>query len=377
MKKPTVMTVVGTRPEIIRLSRLIPKFDEEFNHVLIHTGQNYDPMLSDVFFEELRLRQPDEYLNIDHSSLGKTIGDLFVKFEEALTKYKPDGVFILGDTNSALVAILAKRMQIPVYHWEAGNRSFDENVPEETNRKLVDHAAHFNIPYSYPAEANLLSEGLSRDRILMSGSPMKEVLEYFNEDISKSSILTNKKLKENQYFVASFHRQENVDNHVRLKQIVETLHKVSANWNFPILVSTHPRTRAALSRIGLEKSCDGIEFHEPIGYFDYIRLQQSAYCTISDSGSISEESALLDIPAITIRKAIERPEAIQASTIQMCELDYQSMVDGINWARTSRSHQPPEEYQIPDASSRVLELVASTVMNYETWSGVEKVVNLK
>lgn len=372
MNKPTIMTVVGTRPEIIRLSRLIPKFDENFNHVLIHTGQNYDPMLSDIFFQELRIRKPDSYLNVDHSSLGRTLGDLFIKFEEVLLKYNPDGVFILGDTNSSLVAILAKRFQIPVYHWEAGNRSFDENVPEETNRVIVDHTAHFNIAYSYPAEANLIAEGISESRVLMSGSPMKEILDFYQPDIEASQILEKLGLVEKKFFVASIHRQENVDNPARLKVIIDSLSSVSTLWNIPVLLSTHPRTANRLEKLKIKPNVDGLIFSEPIGYFDYIKLQKKALCVISDSGTISEESAILNFPAVTPRTKIERPEALAAGTIILSTVDSEGLINAVSKALKNLHLKPPSEYLQNDASSKVFELVISTVSNYSAWSGVSR-----
>lgn len=372
MTKPTIMTVVGTRPEIIRLSRLIPKFDEAFNHILIHTGQNYDRMLSDIFFQELQIRPPDEFLNIDHSSLGKTLGDLFTKFEESLIKFQPDGVFILGDTNSALVAILAKRMHIPVYHWEAGNRSFDENVPEETNRKIVDHTAHFNIAYSHAAEANLIAEGISRDRIRMSGSPMKEVLDYYAKQIDQSEVLKLESLKPKEYFVASFHRQENVDNPIRLRQIVESLSDVARKWGYPVIISTHPRTKGRINDIQDLKKHSQLIFHEPLGYFDYVKLQKNSLCVLSDSGTISEESAILGFPAVTIRDSMERPEALIAGTIIMSGVSTESVTACVVKSIEKEMKAPPAEYLISDASNLVLDLVATTVYEYAAWSGVKR-----
>lgn len=373
MKKSTIMTVVGTRPEIIRLSRLIPKFDDEFNHVLIHTGQNYDPMLSDIFFEELRLRQPDEYLDVDHSSLGKTIGDLFIKFETVLKKYNPDGVFILGDTNSSLVAILAKRMQIPVYHWEAGNRSFDENVPEETNRKIVDHTAHFNIAYSYPAQDNLIAEGINPERILMSGSPMREILEFYSDDIARSKILEKEGLISQKYFLASIHRQENVDDPDRLLQILNSLSAVSKKWQLPTLISTHPRTRLRITSIPNLENFTSLIFHEPLGYFDFVKLQQEAACVMSDSGTISEESAILGFPAVTIRDSSERPEALIAGTIQLSGVKVDDVIRSVETMIAKTEKTAPAEYLINNPSNSVLNLVKSTVSNFEDWSGVRKI----
>lgn len=372
MSKPTLFTIVGTRPELIRLSRLIPKFDAEFNHILIHTGQNFDTMLSDVFFDELRIRTPDYFLNINGKSLAGVLGDVLLKTEELIDKLRPSGVFVLGDTNSAISAVIAKRMQVAVYHWEAGNRSFDENVPEETNRKIVDHVADFNIAYSKPAYQNLINEGLKPERLLMSGSPLKEVIDYYSRDIGTSNILDTLGVNSKKYFVASFHRQENVDSPERLKQIVQSLNAVNQEWKLPILVSTHPRTRAKLEDAGLHESSDKIMFHEPFGYFDYMTLQLNAKCVLSDSGTISEESAILDFPAITVRDSMERPEALKAGTIKMTGLESDSVIEGIRWALTDRSSTPPEEYLAENASDLVVDLVRATLESYEDWSGVRK-----
>lgn len=372
MSKPTLFTIVGTRPELIRLSRLIPKFDVEFNHILIHTGQNFDFQLSDIFFKELRIRKPDYFLNINGKSLANVLGDVLIKVEALIEELRPSGVFILGDTNSAIAAVIAKRMQVAVYHWEAGNRSFDENVPEETNRKIVDHISHFNIAYSKPAYQNLIDEGLNPERILLSGSPLKEVIDFYSADIEASLILEDLSLTSQKYFVASIHRQENVDSPKRLRQIVESLNNVTKEWGLPVLVSTHPRTRAKLQEAGLHESSEELTFHEPFGYFDYMKLQINAKCVLSDSGTISEESAILNFPAITIRDSMERPEALKAGTIKMTGLESNSVIEGIRWALTDRSSTPPEEYLSDKSSGLVVQLVKSTLEKFETWSGVRK-----
>lgn len=332
MSKPTLFTIVGTRPELIRLSRLIPKFDAEFKHILIHTGQNFDPMLSEVFFDELQIRKPDYFLNINRKSLAGVLGDVLVKIEELIEELRPSGVFILGDTNSSISAVIAKRLQVAVYHWEAGNRSFDENVPEETNRKIVDHVADFNIAYSKPAYQNLINEGLKSDRILLSGSPLKEVIDYYSAEIAQSKILETIGVKPKEYFVASIHRQENVDSPERLRQVLASLNEVIIEWGLPIIVSTHPRTREKLEAAKPRESSNKLMFHEPFGYFDYMHLQVNAKCVLSDSGTISEESAILNFPAITIRDSMERPEAISAGTMRMTGLEPKSVIEGIRWA---------------------------------------------
>lgn len=372
MSKPTLFTIVGTRPELIRLSRLIPKFDAEFNHILIHTGQNFDPMLSEVFFEDLRIRKPDYYLNINSKSLAGVLGDVLLKVEGLIEELRPSGVFILGDTNSAIAAVIAKRMQVAVYHWEAGNRSFDENVPEETNRKIVDHVAHFNIAYSKPAYQNLINEGLKPERLLLSGSPLKEVIDHYSAEISESKVLETLGLSPQEYFIASVHRQENVDSPERLQKVIESLREVINVWGLPVLVSTHPRTRAKLEEAGLHESSEKLMFHEPFGYFDYMKLQINAKCVLSDSGTISEESAIMNFPAITIRDSMERPEAISAGTIKMTGLEADAVIEGLRWALSGRSSTPPAEYLATNASDLVVDLVKSTIWTFESWSGVRK-----
>lgn len=271
MKRLKVVTIVGTRPEIIRLSRLIPKLDEHTDHVLVHTGQNYDPMLSDVFFKDLELRQPDHYLNVDTTSFGTVMGDVIKKSEEILLKEKPDAVMILGDTNSSIAAIVAERLHIPVYHMEAGNRSFDNNVPEELNRRLVDHVSTFNLPYSEHARRNLLDEGIHPRFILKTGSPISEIFEFYEDKIKNSKAVTSLNLERGKYFVVSVHRQENVDEQKNLRKILDALKAIQEEFQFPMVLSTHPRTRQRLEDLG-EKSLEGAIFHEPFGYLDYNQL---------------------------------------------------------------------------------------------------------
>lgn len=370
MSKPRLLTILGTRPEIIRLSRIIPKLDAEFEHVLVHTGQNFDPKLSDIFFKELEIREPDYFLNINHLSLAKAIAEVLIRTEELIGTLKPQGLFVLGDTNSAMAAIIAKRMQIPVYHWEAGNRSFDENVPEETNRKIIDHVAHYNIAYSRHAAQNLLKEGIAPDKVVVSGSPMKEVLDYYREKITSSDILRRLNVVEKKYLIASIHRQENVDSEPRLREIISSLAGVQKKYKLPVLVSTHPRTRLRIQDMSEIPGHDGVTFLEPFGYFDYITLQMNAFCVISDSGTVSEESGILDFPAVTIRDSMERPEALEAKTISMTGLSLEGVLEGIEWAVKSRSHDIPEAYNVATASEEVVKLIKNTIMSFEAWSGV-------
>ena len=370
----TVVTVVGTRPEIIRLSRIIPLLDKHFNHIFVNTGQNKDPMLSKVFFEELDIRTPDLYLDVDTSTLGAVLGDTLAKIEKVFLEHKPDAVLILGDTNSAISAVLAKRMHIPVYHMEAGNRSFDENVPEETNRRLVDHVSDFNLPYTEHARRNLLAEGLPPRRIMVSGSPMREVLDYYMAKIQASKILNTLELEPHKYFLVSAHRQENVDSPERLKDFLETLKKVHESWGLPIMVSTHPRTRKLLEAIPGYKETKGVVFHEPFGFVDYNKLQLNAKCVLSDSGTISEESIILGFPAVTIRDSMERPEALESGGIVMTGLKAPNVLAGIQFVTEHGNSAKlfPAGYEVTDCSTRVVGFMLSTVSRHHEWAGIRK-----
>ena len=374
--KPSIVTIVGTRPEIIRLARLIPLLDEAVNHIFVHTGQNTDPKLTEVFFSELKIRKPDYFLDVNTKSLGSVLGDTLIKVEEILIKHKPDGVAILGDTNSAVAALLAKRMQIPVYHMEAGNRSFDENVPEETNRRMIDHVSDFNLPYTEHARRNLLKEGLHPRRIMLTGSPMKEIFDHYRNEIEASSILDSLKLKKNEYFLVSAHRQENVDSEIRLSNLLKSLDGISQKWGLPILFSTHPRTRKQLQSLPGFKEISNVIFHEPFGFFDYNKLQINAKCVISDSGSISEESSILRFPAITIRDSMERPEALDTGSIIMTGLRKDEVLAGIE-AITSLPNDYesslPLGYEVSDFSNRVMRFMLSTVWRHHEWDGLREV----
>ena len=288
-----VMTIVGTRPELIRLSRVIARLDETVNHVLVHTGQNYDYLLNEIFFRDLGIRQPDHSLAVDTTSLGRVLGETLIRTEEVLALERPDAVIILGDTNSAIAAVMAKRMHVPVYHMEAGNRCFDERVPEETNRRLVDHVADFNLVYTEHARRNLLAEGIHPSKILLTGSPMREVLDYYRPQIDASDVLSRLDLTEQGYFLVSAHREENVDPPERLRMLLDCLNAVRDRWRLPVLVSTHPRTRKRLESLQDWAENRRHFFHEPFGFHEYNRLQLGAACVLSDSGTISEESALL------------------------------------------------------------------------------------
>jgi UDP-N-acetyl-L-fucosamine synthase len=366
-----VLTIVGTRPEVIRLSRVIARLDETVNHVVVHTGQNWDYALNGIFFEELGLRTPDHDLQADRSSLGATLGDILSKTEAVLKRESPDAFLVLGDTNSAISAVIAKRMHIPVYHMEAGNRSFDENVPEETNRRLVDHVADFNLVYTEHARRNLLSEGLHPRRIMLTGSPMFEVLSHFRDQINESTVLQRLGVSKGAYFVVSAHREENVDRPERLRALLDCLTAVRDCWHEPVLVSTHPRTRTRLESLGQTPDLSGIMFNEPFGFHDYVNLQMNAHCVLSDSGTISEESSILGFPAITLRSSIERPEALDVGSIVMTDLRRDRVIAGINAACADYAGTVvPPEYQVADCSVRVRNFILSTALEHRVWAGL-------
>lgn len=357
-----VMTIVGTRPEIIRLSCTLVRLDRTVDHVLVHTGQNYDHGLSQVFFDELGLREPDHYLGVDTSSLGHVLGETLIGTERVIAAERPDAVLVLGDTNSAIAAVMARRMRVPVYHMEAGNRCFDDRVPEETNRRLVDHVADYNLVYTEHARRNLLGEGLHPSRIMLTGSPMREVLTEYRAAIDASDVLERWGLSPEGYFLVSAHREENVDDPARLRALLACLEALAQRWDLPVLVSTHPRTRARLDALGVTTDAR-VRFLEPFGFLDYNRLQLGAACVVSDSGTISEESAILGFPAVTLRPSIERPEAVDAGTIVLTGLDPQKVVQGVSLVREDVGKAAPTlpaEYEIRDTSRRVVRFLVST-----------------
>jgi UDP-N-acetylglucosamine 2-epimerase (non-hydrolysing) len=366
-----VLTVVGTRPEVIRLSRVLPLLDSTLDHVLVHTGQNWDYRLNGIFFDELGLRLPDHVLDVDTSSLGAVLGDTLRKTEEVLREEKPDAFLVLGDTNSAISAVMAKRLRIPVYHMEAGNRCFDENVPEETNRRLVDHVADFNLVYTEHARRNLLAEGIHPRRILLTGSPMREVLEHYRPQIDASDVLATTGLTADGYILVSAHREENVDRPERLQSLIDCLVAVRDRYSLPVLVSTHPRTRNRLAELEGGASIEGITFAEPFGFHDYNHLQMNAFAVLSDSGTISEESSLLRFPAVTLRSSIERPEALDTGSIIMADLRPESVLAGIEAARADGDRTSvPRDYQVADCSIRVRNFILSTALEHARWSGL-------
>lgn len=367
------MTVVGTRPEIIRLAAVLQRLDSTpgIEHVLVHTGQNWDYQLSGVFFEELGLRKPDHLLGVDTSTLGATLGDVLRKTEEVLEVEQPDAFLVLGDTNSALSLIMAKRAMIPTYHMEAGNRCFDANVPEETNRRIVDHTADFNLVYTEHARRNLLAEGIEPRRVSLTGSPLREVLGMYLQNINNSEILKQLGLSSGGYFVVSAHRQENVDDPVRLRSLMDSLNLIAEKWKIPVVLTTHPRTKKRLSEQGIKAQHELVQFHDPFGFFDYNRLQLDSACAISDSGTIAEESAILGFPAVTLRSAIERPEALDSGSILMVDLEPERVVAGVAMSMTHRNNgEVPVDYNVANTSERVVNFILSTAGQHKLWSGL-------
>ncbi len=374
------MTILGTRPEIIRLSRVMARLDDYCDHAIVHTGQNYDYNLNEVFFEDLGIRKPDHFLGAGGGSLGETLGKILSASERVLANEKPDAVLVLGDTNSAISAIMARRMKIPVYHMEAGNRSFDRNVPEETNRKLVDHIADFNLVYTEHARRHLLSEGIGHRRIYHTGSPMREVLEHYKNRIETSDVLARLGLEPRRYFIVSLHREENVDNSVRLRELIVTLNALADQYNIPVIVSTHPRTRKRLDLLSDFPLDHRVQYLHPFGFHDYNHLQMKAFCTISDSGTIAEEASILGFPAITPRDAIERPEGLDTGCILMTGLDQTTIltaVDAVTQMFAEREvldilHPVPADYCVANTSERVVSLILGTARLSNGWDGIRK-----
>lgn len=370
-----IVTVVGTRPEIIRLSSVIKLLDEHTDLVLVHTGQNYDYELNEVFFEDLGLRAPDHFLEADTSSLGTALGTIISGTEKVLREENPDGFLVLGDTNSCISALMAKRMKIPVFHMEAGNRSFDENVPEETNRRLVDHVSDYNLVYTEHARRNLLAEGIHSSRILLTGSPMREVLQANAAQINASEAVEKQGLTPQGYFLVSLHREENVDKPERLEAAIETLDALREKYDLPVLVSTHPRTRKRLEALGVQDK-EGFVFHPPFGFHDYIKLQKDAKLVLSDSGTISEESSILGFPAVTMRDFIERPESQDTGAIIAAGLDRDNVLDAVEIALALFENRQesvlPADYAIADTSARVLTFIRSAAHSHYQRTGIRK-----
>ncbi|MCH2136134.1 MAG: UDP-N-acetylglucosamine 2-epimerase (non-hydrolyzing) [Phycisphaerales bacterium] len=374
MKQLRVMTLLGTRPEIIRLSRVMAALDTCTEHTIVHTGQNWDHELNQVFFDDLGIRQPDLHLEVDTASLGATLGDILAKTEAAIKDVRPDALLVLGDTNSALGSIMAKRLHVPVYHMEAGNRCFDANVPEEVNRKIVDHLADFNLVYSEHARRHLIAEGFPQRRIILTGSPMLEVIDAHRSAIEASDALGRFNLEPGGYLLASLHREENVDHPDDLTQLVDSLSAARTTFDRPVLLSTHPRTRNRLEALGRNLDADGIRCSPPMGFLDYCRLQMSAFCVLSDSGTITEESSIIGFPAVTLRRSMERPEGMDTGSIMLTGLDSETVVDAIAWTTNqwASGHRPPtpDAYCISNVSQRVCSLILGTAKLASEWTGV-------
>lgn len=368
-----VMTIVGTRPEIIRLSRIIPKLDEFCNHTLIHTGQNYDYELNEIFFSQLGIRKPDLFLNVAGGSVGETIGKIIISSDAALTRYSPDAVLVLGDTNSSLAVIPAKRAKIPIFHMEAGNRCFDSRVPEEINRRIVDHTSDINLTYSSIAREYLLREGLPSEQIIKTGSPMREVLNHYKNDIKSSKILTELALESNKYFVVSAHREENVDSEKNLEKILKILNSLVDKYGVPIIFSTHPRTKKRLANLSTSIN-SLIQFHKPFGFFDYIKLQCEARCVLSDSGTITEESSILNFPALNIREVHERPEGFEEASVIMTGLDSEMVLSSLELVTSKRRKgekvlRMVNDYSPENVSEKILRIILSYTdfVNRRVW----------
>jgi len=362
MKKLKVMTVVGTRPEIIRLSAVINKLDESeaIDHVLVHTGQNYDYELNEVFFNDFNLKKPDYFLNAATGTAVETIGNILVKIDPILEEVKPDAFLVLGDTNSCLCAIAAKRRHIPIFHMEAGNRCFDQRVPEETNRKIVDHTADINLTYSDIAREYLLREGLPADRVIKTGSPMYEVLNSRKEDIEKSDVLERLELETEKYFVVSAHREENISSEQNFMDLVDSLNTIAEKYQMPIIVSTHPRTRKMIEAKGIEFN-SLVKTMKPLGFNDYVKLQKYAKAVLSDSGTISEESSILGFRALNIRQAHERPEAMEEASVMMVGLKKERILQGLEVLETQKKDtlRLVVDYSMPNVSDKVLRIILS------------------
>ena len=372
--KTKVMTIVGTRPEIIKLSRVISELDKFTNHVLVHTGQNYDYELNDIFFEELKIRKPNHFLDAVGKNPAETISKVIYESDIIIEKEKPDAILLYGDTNSCLSVISAKRKQVPIFHMEAGNRCFDQRVPEEINRKIVDHLSDINMPLTEHARNYLISEGIDASRIIKTGSCMKEILNYYNSDINKSKVLLELKLKSNKYFLVSIHREENVDYSSNLSSLLKSLNYIAEKYKFPVIVSTHPRTKDRITKLKTKIKLNSlIQFLKPLGFFDYIKLQESSFCVISDSGTITEESSILKFPAIMIRQAHERPEGMDEATVIMSGIEKKRIEESINVVTQHFKNgilpKIIDDYNVDNVSQKVVKIILSYIdyVNRNVW----------
>ncbi len=368
-----VMTIVGTRPELIKVCRVITELDRCTRHVLVHTGQNFNYELNEIFFEELNIRSPDHFLNTAGGNLGETLGNVLTRSYQVLESERPDALLLLGDTNSCLAAISAKRLKIPVFHMEAGNRCYDERVPEEINRRIVDHTSDINLPYTEHARRHLLAEGLSPERVIKTGSPMKEVIAHYMPKITSSDVLTRLELFADGYFVVSAHREENLDSDRNLSDLLKTLNTLADKFQLPVIVSTHPRTRKKLESVGAKLDDSRVRFLKPLGFPDYVKLQMSARCVLSDSGTITEESSILGFPAVTIRQTHERPEGMDEGVLIMCGLEAQRVVEAVEVTTTQRATglrpRIVADYDVDQVSTKVVRIILSYTdfVNRRVW----------
>lgn len=353
-----VMTILGTRPEIIRLSLIIKKLDIYCDHILVHTGQNFDDSLSSVFFSKLDLREPDYYFGVRGDSFGEQIGKIITETEKVIVKENPDRILILGDTNSGLAAIVAKRMGIPVFHMEAGNRCFDDRVPEEVNRRVIDHCSTILLPYTYRSKENLLNEGIANDVIYVIGNPIYEVIEHYSKEIERSEILGKLNVQPQKYFLVTMHRAENVDNGDRLKDILVGLDEINKKYDLPIICSLHPRTKSKMKQFGLSINSADVRFLTPFGFFDFVALEKNALCVISDSGTVQEECCILKVPNITIRDVTERPETIESGSNMLTSVSLDLMLKAVEIVLNENCQwEPPAEYLEKDVSSKVVKII--------------------
>lgn len=373
MRKLKVMTIVGTRPEIIRLSRVIDKLDQHCEHVLVHTGQNYDYELNGVFFSDLGIRKPDAFLEAAGASAAETIGQVIISSDKVMERYQPEALLLLGDTNSSLAAIAAKRRKIPIFHMEAGNRCFDFRVPEEINRRIVDHTSDINLTYSEIAREYLLREGLPPDQVIKTGSPMREVIEYYRAGVESSSVLSRLDLAEQQYFLVSSHREENVDSPQNLQKLFELLNTLAQQYGNPVIVSTHPRTRKRMDVMGLSAH-PLVQFHKPFGFLDYIRLQMGARAVLSDSGTITEESSILNFPALNLREVHERPEGFEEAAVMFVGLDVDRVLQGLDILASQprgalRALRLVNDYAPDNVSDKIVRIILSYTdfVNRKVW----------
>lgn len=363
-----VMTIIGTRPEIIKLSRVMAKLDQHFEHILVHTGQNYDYELNEIFFKEMEIRKPDHFLNAAADNATGTIGNVIALSDKLMEKVRPDAVLLYGDTNSSLAIISAKRRKIPVFHMEAGNRAFDQRVPEDINRKIVDHLSDINMPLTEHARRYLIAEGIKAETIIKTGSTMKEVLNYYMPKIKSSSVLKELKLTRKKYFVVSAHREENIESETNFRQFLNSLNAIAGKYKVPVIVSTHPRTRQKLEQLKRDDIDKRIRFLKPLGFFGYVNLQQNAYCVVSDSGTITEESSILNFPAIMIRQAHERPEGMDEGTLIMSGLEPETVLASIeiiakDFSPRKRGTRIVADYDIDNVSLKVVRIIMS-YLNY-------------